>query len=313
MLLALGPAALALAAAVSIPAARAAAPQFAPGVLTTIEPELDRTDALSQHDVVEIRASEKLKWQPHSLPASRTLFEMASQAAYPQRVWCLELSFKPLRMIEVDVPQASGRLERKLVWYMVYRVRNTGAVLDPQIAADGTFETKAGKAEPVRFLPEFVLASQDVDAAGDKVRKAYLDRLVPAAMEPIRRRELPEGQLLDSVAMTKHPLAVESGRIERGVWGVATWENVDPAIDFFSIYVGGLSNALQWTDPPGAYKAGDPPGKGRKFVHKTLQLNFWRPGDELDQNEREIRYGVAPGKAALYDSTEGVAYRWVFR
>ena len=52
---------------------------------------------------------------------------------------------------------------------------------------------------------------------------------------------------------------------------------------------------------------------GRKFFRKTLQLNFWRPGDSLAENEREIRYGAALGAADAYGTDEGVAYRWVYR
>jgi hypothetical protein len=44
-----------------------------------------------------------------------------------------------------------------------------------------------------------------------------------------------------------------------------------------------------------------------------LQLNFWRPGDELDQSERELRYGVPLGKSDLYGVGDGVAYQWVYR
>jgi hypothetical protein len=44
-----------------------------------------------------------------------------------------------------------------------------------------------------------------------------------------------------------------------------------------------------------------------------LQLNFWRPGDELLQSEQELRYGVPLGKAGLYGVADGVAYRWVYR
>src|SRR5690606_1259012 len=98
-----------------------------------------------------------------------------------------------------------------------------------------------------------------------------------------------------------------------GVWGVAMWEDIDPNIDFFSIYVGGLTNAYDWADPPGAFQAGDPPGKGRRFTQKMLQLNFWRPGDEHLEHEREIRFGVAPGRADLYGVGDGVAYRWVYQ
>ncbi|MCC6491511.1 MAG: hypothetical protein IT424_00640 [Pirellulales bacterium] len=286
--------------------------QFAPGVLTVIAPDVDRGDAFSVHDLVAIRANKNLQWTPSSLSKSRTLYEMAASAAFVQDVYCLELAFKPLRMIEVDVPQPSGRLQRKRIWYMVYRVRNTGAGISSSIQPDGTYVTAPKGAESVRFIPEFVLSSND-RSGGERVRKAYLDRLVPTALEPIRRREFSQGRLLPSTEMPQHELKSESGRAQQGAWGVAMWSDVDPQIDFFSVYVRGLTNAYQWSDPQGAYKPGDPPGAGRRFTYKTLQLNFWRPGDELEEDEREIRFGVAPGQGALYDSPEGVAYRWVYR
>jgi len=300
----------------------AAVPQFAPGVLTTIPPALDRADAISVHDLVEIRADKKLQWTPSKWltfdsdrqdPTSRTLYEMAKDAVFVHDVWCLELAFKPLRMIEVDVPQPSGRAQRKRVWYLVYRVRNTGAGLTAEVKPDGSFVTVEEGTEPLQFLPEFVLASQDRTADGQPLGKAYLDRLIPTAMEPIRRREFSQGRLLNSVEMTAEELNVETGRIQRGAWGVAMWEDLDPEIDFFSIYVGGLTNAYRWDDPAGAYQAGDAPGKGRLFTRKKLQLNFWRPGDDIDEDEREIRFGVAPGQGALYGVGEGVAYQWIYR
>jgi hypothetical protein len=296
------------------PAATAAAGgyEFAPGVLTTIPPAVDRDDAISVHDIVEIRADQSLRWDPSSTTKSRTLYEMAKNAPLVNDVWCLELSFKPLRMIEVDVPQPNGRLQRKIVWYMVYRVRNIGAGITGEVKPDGTFDTADKPTDAVRFIPEFVLVSQD-RSGGQRVRKAYLDRIIPTALEPIRRRELPQGELLHSAQMPLEELRIEAGRAARGAWGVAMWIDVDPQIDFFSVFVRGLTNAYQWTDPEGADAKGDPPGAGRKFTYKTLQLNFWRPGDEIQQNEREIRFGVAPDRAALYESGEGVAYRWVYR
>ncbi len=297
-------------------------PQFAPGILTTIPPTVDRADAISLHDIVEITSNPKLKWTPSKwfmseaatpAPTNRTLYEMAHNAAFVQDVWCLELAFKPLRIIEVDVPLPTGRAQRKQIWYIVYRVRNTGAGLTAEVKPDGSFVTAEEGTEPVRFLPEFVLASQDRTDAGQPLGKAYLDRMIPAAIEPIRRRELSQGRLLTSVEMARQDLRVETGRVQRGEWGVAMWEDLDPQIDFFSIYVGGLTNAFRWDDPAGAYKLGDPPGAGRLFTRKKLQLNFWRPGDEIEEDEREVRYGAAPGRGDLYGSGEGVAYQWVYR
>jgi hypothetical protein len=286
--------------------------EFAPGVLTVIAPALDREDSISIHDIPEIRANKALQWTPSPMTKSRTLFEMAKDAVFTNNVWCLELAFKPLRMIEVDVPQPTGRLQRKRIWYMVYRVRNTGAGLTGKVNPDGSFTTEAKPMEPLRFIPQFVLSSQD-RASGKPVEKSYLDRLIPAAMEPIRQRELPRGELHHSAENAMIDLKVESVRIAQGVRGVAMWEDIDSEIDFFSIFVRGLSNGYRWTDLPNGYKQGDPPWTGRKFVYKTLQLNYWRPGDEVNETEREIHYGPAPKYGYLYDSPEGVAYQWVYR
>jgi hypothetical protein len=231
---------------------------------------------------------------------------MAGAVKFRREIWCLEFAFKPLRMI--DVPGQSTP-----VWYLVYRVRNTGQTLEPVEGEGGIYTATPGKGEPLRFVPEFVLQSHDRDASGRRVGKAYLDRVIPAAVSAISRRETPGRRLLTTVEMAEQLIPVSGDRVDRGVWGVATWTGIDPRIDFFSIYVGGLTNAYRWEDAPGAYRPGSAPGRGRSFTRKTLQLNFWRPGDELMPSEREFRFGVPIGKSSLYDVGDGVAYRWVYR
>ncbi|HVT26749.1 MAG TPA: hypothetical protein VHE81_01915 [Lacipirellulaceae bacterium] len=298
---------------VTLNAAPPAERHLAPGVLTTIPPSFNPEETVSTHDVMELRANPALRWKPEFLASSDTLYGMADQAKFRRSIYCLEFSFKPLRMIEVDVPLPSGGTQRKLIWYMVYRVRNTGQVLKPVVGDGGVYTTEMAKGGPIRFLPQFVLESHDRQPNGQPVAKSYLDRVIPAAVAAINQRETPGHMLLNDVEISKQPIPVSDGRIDRSVWGVATWVDVDPRIDFFSIYVDGLTNAYRWTDDPAAYHPGDPPGRGRRFVRKTLQLNFWRPGDAIDPNEREFRYGVPLDKAYLYGVTDGVAYRWVYR
>jgi hypothetical protein len=287
--------------------------QLAPGVLTTIPPNFAPEDTVSTHDVVEIRANPALQWSPEFLSISKTLYGMAEAVKIRRDVWCLELSFKPLRLIEVDLPQPSGGSQRKLVWYLVYRLRNTGQVLHPVEGNDGVFTAELKQNGPIRFLPQFILESQDRLPSGEPTSIAYLDRVIPAAVAAIARRETPGQRLLNSVEIAGQPVLASGERAGTGAWAVATWTDVDPRIDFFSVYVGGLTNAYRWQDIPGAYRPGDFPGKGRQFVRKYLQLNFWRPGDELFQSEREFRYGVPLGQADLYGVPPGVAYQWVYR
>ncbi len=297
----------------TVAAQQTSGPRFAPGVLTTIAPDVARKDTVSVHGMPELRADERLQRDPDTDTPSRTLYEMAKSVDFRRDVWCLELAFKPLRMLAVDIPQPSGKMQRKLVWYMVYRVRNTGVGLAPDQQEDGTYQTTEKATDSIRFIPQFVLTSQDRDRQGKRVRKAYLDRVLPAALQAIGRRELPKGKLLDSVQISEELLKAETGRAVGGLWGVAIWEDIDSEIDFFSVYVSGLTNAYDWHDSAEGFEIGDPTGKGRKFVRKQLQLNFWRPGDAYDEDEREIRFGMAPGRADFYGTAEGVASRWIYR
>jgi len=267
---------------------------LAPGVLTVIPPAGEERETFTGPvALVEIVAGmPDLQWTPHFASKSNTLHEKAKRVIFRRPVWCFEFSFKPLRMIPVDVPQPTGKMQRKLIWYFVYRVKNNGYDLQPAGSPD-----KWGHAtyavddditiEPLRFFPQFVLRSFEFD-------KEYLDRVIPAAQRAIQEREDPGTgiRLLNSVEMTRERIPVSDGRVDKSVWGVAMWEDVDPRIDFFSVFVQGLTNAFQFVDPPGAFQPGAEPGTGRVFRTKSLRLNFWRPGDALLEHEREIRYGV---------------------
>jgi hypothetical protein len=278
--------------------------QLAPGVLTTIPPGLAPADTVSTHDVVEIRSNPTLAWNPEYLATSDTLVGMSSATKFRREIWGLEFSFKPLRMIEHNGQK---------VWYLVYRVRNTGATLVPTAGEGGIVTATPGRGRPRRFVPEFILESHDRAANGQRAQRSYLDRILPSAVSAISRRETPGRRLLNNAEMAQQLIPVSTGRIDRGLWGVATWTDIDPRMDFYSVYVGGLTNAYRWEDAPGAYRPGDPVGRGRTFARKMLQLNFWRPGDEYHQSEREIRYGVPLDNARLYDVGDGVAHQWVYR
>ncbi len=269
---------------------------LAPGVEVTIPPDRHAEETFSRHDMVEIlQGIPGLDAQPKYSPMSQTLRQMATDTVFRRDIWCLEFSFKPVRMIWVDVPQPSGRMQRKLIWYMVYRVKNTGGNLHPVAAADGSVAIESSDSR-IRFFPTFVLESHEF-------KKAYLDRVIPVAIPMIQAKEDPNRTLLNSVEVSSQRIPVSRGLVDRSVWGVATWEDVDPRIDYFSILVGGLTNAYQWVDPPGAFKAGDPPTTGRQMRVKLLKLNFWRPGDEFAEDRREIRFGI-PGQ---------VDYQWEYR
>jgi hypothetical protein len=321
------------------------------GVLKVISPEpIDGETFTGPIELHEIRKGlSDIDYTPHFEPKSQTVYERAKDVTLRRPIWSLEFSFKPVRMVEVDVPQPEGRMRRKLIWYMVYRVRNLGGHLQPtaelaqseevrdrlvdaqlsdaekegvqkRIDQYKVFETQPVAQLPkeafpqIMLFPSFVLRAHDFD-------KEYLDRLIPAAVPVIAAREKVGRTLHDSVTISRQKIEVTTAEQDNSVWGVAMWEDVDPRIDFFSVYVQGLTNAFRFEDDPEKYRPGDKPARGRTFTRKTLLLHFWRPGDTIDEDEREVRFGMPketdPQRQAEINAEYGeetrLDYRWVYR
>ena len=268
--------------------------RLAPGVLTVIPADRAADDTVQRVDLPEITvARADMAWKPQRAPASTTLVERAKARDAQLDIWCLEFAFKPPRRIDVDVPvidQASGDVKMRVTpcWYLVYRVKNVGwrrTAIDPNDPAKRSLETFE---KPVRFMPHFVLESLESLSAdeGPTAYRGYLDRLVPAAMEPIRQREDPARRFFDSTSIAERELAPGEER-----WGVAVWENVDPRIDFFSVYVQGLTNATRWRPIAAGRKADS--GDATEETLESLRLDFWRPGEGSVDDETEMTLGYA--------------------
>lgn len=295
----------------------------APGVETTIPPDLEAGATFSRHDLVEVLAVDpEFGERPYSKGRSP-----AKDVVFTRNIWCLEFSFKPMRMVWVDIPTTEGRFDRKQIWYLLFRVSNTGKEVERSVSDEGEVKSEpVDSKQPVRFIPRIWLESWDA-------KKAYPDRIIPVAVPEIEKREdadhrllnakelLPEApaRLLTTVEMEREIPPSPEGQ-DLGVWGVAMWEDIDPTTDHFSIYIQGLTNAYQWVDAKEgdryAYKKGDPVGTGRQLLVKTLRLNFWRPGDKYYEHEEEFRYGYHehPGIARFgLKPEEQVDYLWIYR
>lgn len=265
--------------------------RLAPGTLTVIAADASADELSTRADLPEITVglAEKRSWKPAQASANTTLLERGRNREFRRDAWCLEFAFKPPRLIDVDVPVAGEKMRRKRVWYLLYRVKNTGG---RRIKEDADGKRVSEKFEqPIRFLPQFVLETREAltEAEGLASFRSYLDRLVPTAMGEIERRERPPGKLFDSAAISAEPLAPGEER-----WGVAVWEDVDPRIDFFSIYVRGLTNALRWRPRPAAEVPADaPPGGYEEQTLESLRLDFWRPGDEEHDLDDQMSIGFA--------------------
>jgi len=265
--------------------------QLAPGVLTVIPPFSAASDTAPRHDLLDVTVGHRdLAWQPRQAPAGTTLVALGGDLEFPRDIWCLEFAFKPPRTIEVDVPTEGLKMRRKRIWYLVYRVRNVGgrrtAVADPDEPADR--ELQAFDSE-VRFRPQFVLETRQPlgRQEGAIAYRSYLDRLVPTAVAAIRSREDPRLEFLDSSSMAARDIPPGETR-----WGIATWEDIDPRITFFSIYVRGLTNALEWRERPGAKLGRDAvPGGHLEETLRALRLDFWRPGDDRNESDDRLHVG----------------------
>lgn len=322
-------------------------PVMSPKVLTVIPPDLlPEETATGPIATKEITANiPNLQYVPNFEEKTNTLFERSKQHVYRRTIWGYEFSFKPLRMVDVDIPQAEGRMKRKLIWYMVYRIRNLGGHLAPA-ATDARIENAKPEENPKfaqryqkvdvkkvddlkdvfpppAFFPSFVLRCNQFDwDSGKGEATEYLDKVIPAALPVIEKREQIERftgkPLFDSVTISGQKIPLSTEDEDNSVWGVAMWEDVDPRADFISIAVGGLTNAnkyKEFAEP----KAGEPVGKNREYLKKNLILLFWRPSDTIAQSEKEIRFGfptdpdVEARALKVFGLTSPVDYYWDYR
>lgn len=170
-------------------------------------------------------------------------------------IWILDFAFKPVRIVTLEV-----RGKRRPVHYLYYRVINrTG--------------------EPRMFVPHFTIVT-------DSGRRCE-ETVLPDAIKLIHSKEDATAPLYGGVdVMGIIPPSGSKQGIDDAIFGAAVWDNVDPKADAFKVYVRGLSNGYRMVPSP---DGGEP-----QIQHKTLRIDFFRPGDELDLNEREIRLGDPP-------------------
>lgn len=198
--------------------------------------------------------------------------EMLSQADF----WALEIALKPMRMISVEVTDpATGVKQREFVWYLVYRIVNRPLARPDRSQIDPANPLDPPPREKPLFIPEFTLVSDD-----NGVQQVYEDVLIPEAQAAIIRRE--RMPLKNSVQIVGPipDVTPDDAPAPDALYGVAMWRKLDPRVDFFSIFFSGLSSG---------YRTVKGPDGSPLILRRTIVQGFQRPGDEFDQNEREIR------------------------
>ena len=153
---------------------------------------------------------------------------------------------------------------------------------------------------PMKFVPVFVLsANKLVESAKSRVDPVtgnittevkrvegikFYDQIIPVAIDAISQRERAVTPFESTVSIAKKTI-----NPNETVWGVATWVDVKPPqefqqqINFFSVTIRGLTNAYKWEQSVGSKE---------ELTPKSLKLNFSRPGDEFEMNERQFRIGI---------------------
>jgi len=309
-------------------------PLLSPGGLRTVPPNIDYESVVIRTDMTELLAL--LKDTPELQNAElqgEVRFRpdiWATEIRHVRDIWCLQFSFKSVRIIDVDLPNAAGNYDKKKIWYLVYNVKNLGpAKLDERqinsalgsavpvgsernlpVPTDetlnevprsaplvvrqqtGIFAPDSGNSDSIRFVPQFFLATEKV---------AYTDSVIPLALLAIQKRE-------GMRAMPETTASITQKEIKPGedLWGVAMWTDVDPRINEFSIFVSGLTNAYLWKNKKtdeGEFVNDGKIGEGRMIMRRILKLDWWRVGDANSLNESQIHFGSKDGRIpeSLFD------------
>ena len=265
--------------------------ELAPGVLHVIPAVPDARDSFSLP--MSLPGLTTQEWDPNFATVQETLHGQTQAVILYRDVYQYEFAFLGLRQMRIEVPVGDGGQKGQNVWYLPYRIRNTGKSLSyERVKEDPKFdqytyelvrddESKSSHGD--HFLPRFSLEGWIPTTDGQYNRVVYRDQVRPEIRRLIQQREDPNRVLLDAIGMSQAQIPLAKSEADDGVWGVAIWINVDPRIDFASVYVDGLTNAYRLT-------RNEDGSTGRK--DKVLQLNFWRAGDSVYEVADSIRYGI---------------------
>lgn len=237
-------------------------------------------------------------------PAQTTGDERASQS----NLWVLEVQYKSLRQIEVNLPDPkTGEKRKELVLYLIYRVVNRGlgeAQEDTEGPSTNTFDPEV---TPPLFIPEITLITQD-----NGPQNIYDDRLIPAAEKEIRKRELganppklPPGAVLKNSVKISGVIPQEAApdMPPEMHYGVAMWRGVDPTADRFTIMLSGFSNGYKLVRGPVTYQTLVDRVKAGKLTFSDQiwdSKSPWKAASETDNLFDEKKPGPADPEANIW-------------
>ena len=202
-------------------------------------------------------------------PAFASVEEQASQSD----LWVLDVYFKPMRMIPVELSDPkTGKKKLEFVWYIVYR--GFHHKLATKTKENPPVNALDKPVAPPQFIPEALLVVTDNDR-----NEVYSDQVIPEALAAINKRE--KGNYKSSVSIVGPiPEQSEPGSPgEVAVEGVFMWRGVNPDANRYTVYLTGFSNSIRKVNGPDETPI---------IQSKTIMQKYWRRGDRFDQYEAEI-------------------------
>ncbi|MCK4683397.1 MAG: hypothetical protein KAT44_00455, partial [Pirellulales bacterium] len=271
-----------------------------------IPPDQSVDDVAQKANLHELAQGRGGAWDPSLAPTHETLIGLASDRQFLRDVWCLEFAYRPPRTIEVELPGKNLEIQKERVWYLVYRVRNvavdeSGKVTpalkgstrrvvfekDEEGNDDLTRPTTKFVNQSIHFEPHFVFETHEALSRDEGLLEYqdHLDRLVSTAVAPISRREkIPVDMLYDSVSISERPIQPGEER-----WGVAIWQEIDARIDFFTVFIYGLTNSIRWRHDAELEADLDHSPEYERRELECLRLDFYHPGDADHDDFEEVR------------------------
>ncbi|MEY3174959.1 MAG: hypothetical protein RLZZ436_2873 [Planctomycetota bacterium] len=215
---------------------------------------------------------------------------------YPN-LWIGEVQFKPLRLIRLSWTDArTGKTQQEIVRYMVYRmIRRDYTELAGADKQDLELKLADPNTDPSNVLdpddsrplqmPRFLLQSNEVDGTPIAM---WQDEVNVSIQNAVFAREMGRRGLnlklfnsVEGLQEIGEPVpAADPDALQKAVYGVAVWRNVDDKADFFTVYMSGFSNA---------YRISTDASGNQVVEEKVVIQKFERPGDEFRQEELEYR------------------------
>ncbi|MCA9114875.1 MAG: hypothetical protein KDA79_07285 [Planctomycetaceae bacterium] len=190
--------------------------------------------------------------------------------------WAVEVALKPMRMVTVNVTDpTTGKKKLERIWYLAYRVVNRPLDRPDRTATEPSNELDPPPRQRPLFIPEFTLVTDD-----NSEQFVYEDVLIPEAQAEISRRERMPLKNSVEIAGQIPEVTDPEALAPNALFGVAMWRNIDPRVDFFTVYLTGFSSGYRVV----AGQDGE-----QLNYRRTIVVDFQRPGDEFDQTEREFR------------------------